>query len=112
MQYLGGKSRLSLSICQFLESIRSPNQVFLEPFCGGCNVTHKMSGERIAADAHPYLIVMYNALQGGWIPPESVSEEHYHYVKEHPDTDPALTAFVGFGCSFGAKWWGGYALNA
>lgn len=29
----------------------------------------------------------------------------------HRKRGPALTAFVGFGCSFGAKWFGGYARN-
>ena len=27
------------------------------------------------------------------------------------DENPALTGFVGFGCSFGGKWWGGYAKD-
>ena len=27
------------------------------------------------------------------------------------DENPALAGFVGFGCSFGGKWWGGYAKD-
>ena len=30
-------------------------------------------------------------------------------VKENKDEDKVLTGFVGFGCSFAGKWFGGYA---
>lgn len=38
--------------------------------------------------------------------------EEYRYIRDHKDDDPALAGFVGFGCSFGGKWFGGYARNA
>lgn len=31
--------------------------------------------------------------------------------RENKDADPVLAGFVGFGCSFGGKWFGGYARN-
>lgn len=43
--------------------------------------------------------------------PEHISEEEYKYIKEHKDEDKVLSGFVGFGCSFGGKWFGGYARN-
>ena len=36
----------------------------------------------------------------------------YDYIRTHKDEDHVLTGFVGFGCSFGGKWFGGYARNA
>lgn len=54
---------------------------------------------------------MWTALQNGWIPPDAVSKEEYYAIKANPDADKALTGFVGFGCSFGGKWWGGYATD-
>lgn len=33
----------------------------------------------------------------------------YYNSRSHPDENPTLTGFVGFGCSFGGKWFGGYA---
>lgn len=54
---------------------------------------------------------MWQALQNGWIPPEIVTKEEYYQVKANQDKNPALTGFVGFGCSFGGKWWGGFASN-
>ena len=54
------------------------------------------------------LIALYQAVREGWDPPETVSEDEYRAARALPDTDPRK-AFVGFGCSFGAKWFGGYA---
>ena len=45
------------------------------------------------------------------MPPDVVTKEEYYRVKANMDENPALTGFVGFGCSFGGKWWGGLASN-
>lgn len=111
MQYLGGKSRTYKQICAFLESIRKPNQPFVEPFCGACWVTQGMSGARYAADANKALITMWKALQDGWEPPEFVSEDEYKDYKQAQDSNDPMTAFIGFGCSFAGKWFDGYARS-
>ena len=54
---------------------------------------------------------MWQALQNGWTPPDVVTKEEYYRVKANMDENPALTGFVGFGCSCGGKWWGGLASN-
>ena len=54
---------------------------------------------------------MWKGLQDGWRPPEIITQDEYYYIKEHKDENPALTGFVGFGCSFGGKWFGGLAKN-
>ncbi len=108
MKYLGGKEKISKELSAFLESIRLPNQRYVEPFVGGCSVFSKMQGEKVAGDVHPDLIAMYQALQQGWIPPDAVSEEQYKKLKASTTTS-ALRGFVGFCCSFGGKWFGGYA---
>lgn len=51
---------------------------------------------------------MYQALQAFWDPPETVTREEYADAKMGL-LPPHLTAFIGFGCSFAAKWFGGYA---
>ncbi len=58
MQYLGGKSSQAKSIALILEQHRK-GRVFLEPFCGACNITCAMSGVRIASDLHEELIAMW-----------------------------------------------------
>lgn len=70
-----------------------------------------MDGEREGYDKHPYLISMYKSLQEGWMPPTSLTREEYKYIKDNKDEQPHLTGFVGFGCSFAGKWFGGYAKS-
>lgn len=111
MQYFGGKTKVSNQIVNYLESVRKENQVYIEPFIGGGIICSKMSGERKAYDYNEYLIEMYKAVQGGYDLPNCISEEEYKYIREHKDEDKALTGFVGFGCSFAGKWFGGYARN-
>lgn len=92
------------------ESIKT----FVSLFCGGCAIETKLAPHFenvICNDLHPYLIAMYQALQNGYDLPENISEEQYRYIREHKDEDKALAGFVGFGCSFGAKWFGSYAQN-
>lgn len=68
---------------------------------------------RIGIDSHPYVISMFQALQGGWVPPTEVSEEEYNELKKNSETflndNAALRGFVGIGCSYSGKWFGGYA---
>ena len=113
MQYQGSKKRLSNSIVPIIEKYRKTNQLYIEPFCGGCNIIDKISGPRIASDNHEYLIQMWIELQKGWIPPEDISKEQYYHVKNNQTLySKAYIGYVGFMCSFGAKWWGGYASNS
>jgi len=82
-----------------------------EPFCGGLWVTSELARRgRVgaASDASLPLISLYRASQAGWEPRWTLTREEYHAAKLLPDTHP-LKAFAGFGCSFGGKWFGGYA---
>lgn len=110
MRYLGGKFRLKGQIGTILNLIRENNQTYWEPFVGAAWVTTEIArGPVFCSDVNKYLIAMWEALMEGWVPPSEISENQYYYVKEHPNENPALTAFVGFGCSWGGKWFGGYA---
>ena len=111
MQYLGGKSKIRKQIASFLESIRKKDQPYLEPFVGGGWILQEMSGERYASDGNVALITMYQALNNGWEPPDFVSEDDYKEAMLNRDMSNPITAFCGFGCSFGGKWFGGYARS-
>ncbi len=113
MQYFGGKQRISNPLGEFLNSQLEENQPFVDLFCGSCNIMTKIDSNRlrIANDKHKYLIAMWKELQLGWQPPTILTKEQYYEVKEHKDDFPYLAGFVGFGCSFAGKWWGGYAKN-
>lgn len=133
MRYLGGKSRISKQIAGVINNAaygwqepyvernsNNPNlelgagvqRVFVSLFCGSCAIESKVKANiKILNDKRPYLIAMWQTLQQGWRPPEIITKDEYYYVKEHKDEKPALTGFVGFGCSFGGKWFGGLASN-
>ena len=112
MQYMGGKSRISKQIAEILNSAIDKDTPFVSLFCGSCAIESKVQADvKILNDKHPYLIAMWQALQNGWMPPDVVTKEEYYRVKANMDENPALAGFVGFGCSFGGKWWGGYAKD-
>lgn len=114
MRYLGGKSRTARQIAGYLNMIRKPGQPYWEPFVGAGWILERIrgTGPVFASDANRYLIAMWQALQAGWEPPGEVSEAEYQAIKAAPDSYPAeLVAFVGFGCSFGGKWFAGYARS-
>ncbi len=111
MQYLGGKSKTANQIAAYLNDSRKLGQPYWEPFVGAGWILERIHTEPIfASDVHPELIAMWQALQKGWIPPDTVNEETYQKAKAGK-FDNALTGFIGFACSFGGKWWGGYARN-
>lgn len=113
IQYFGGKQRISKQLSEYLNYKLKDGQPFVDLFCGSCNVISKIDDNRlrIANDKHRYLIEMWKELQNGYNLPDEISEEEYKYIKENKDEDVALTGFVGFGCSFAGKWFGGYARN-
>jgi DNA adenine methylase len=108
MRYLGGKYKIRKQISCYLESVRGGRD-YLEPFVGSAAVLQEMRGARTASDSNKALITMYKALQEGWLPPDSITEEMYAHYRMTQDEDDPLTAFIGIGCSFGGKWFGGYA---
>lgn len=89
-----------------------PGQAYWEPFVGGAWVMALMDddGPRVASDICMPLIVMYQELQQGWQPPTEVDETMYAAAKRG-DVETHLQAFIGFGCSFAGKWFGGYARS-
>lgn len=111
LQYFGGKARIASDIAKIINKYKKEEQVFLSPFVGGGWVEQYIEGKKILCDKHTYLIKMYKALQNGWLPPTELSKEEYMYIKDNQDEKPYLTGFVGFGCSYSGKWFGGYAKN-
>lgn len=111
LRYQGGKSRIAKDVASRITP--GGSDTFVSLFCGSCAVESKVKGfpRMILNDLHPYLIAMLKGVQRGYTLPDSISEDEYRFLRENPDLDPVLTGFVGFGCSFGGKWFGGYARN-
>lgn len=109
MHYVGSKKRMKNDLLQIFSKYRKKGQLYIEPFVGGCNSIDIMENPRWGNDSHYELIEMFRAIQKGWIPPDKITEEDYYSVKENRDKiHPALVGFVGFCCSFGGKYWGGF----
>ena len=109
---MGSKNRIAKHILPIMLAERKPSQWWVEPFVGGANMIDKVEGKRIGNDNHIYLIALHKALQSGWIPPTEIDKEMYYEIKSNQEKySDELIGFVGFLCSFGGKWWGGYASN-
>lgn len=112
MQYLGGKSRIAKEIANVILDRALERWMYVEPFLGAGAVAAELAPYFSVAqlsDASPDLIALWQALKDGWQPPEQVSQEDYDAQRNAEIS--ALRGFVGYGCSFGGKWFGGYARD-
>jgi DNA adenine methylase len=109
MKYFGGKFHSRKAISAILKLLRKPGQTYFEPFVGGAWVMQEMDGPRIACDAHEALINFYKGCRLGWTPPSTFTEGEYNAIKKLRNVNDPLTAFVGFECSFGGKYFRGWA---
>jgi len=113
MQYVGGKQKSGgAQIAQAINAMIKALGLrsYSEPFCGGLSVTQRIvAPERRASDACAALICLYQRLQGGWVPPLSLSKEEWLELKAANDPSNPLTAFAGFGLSLFGNWFGAYA---
>lgn len=120
MKYLGGKQRLGKHIAPILKDLitryeelkNKKLKAYVEPFCGSLGVLRNMTDvdmEILASDYHPDLIQMWIEVRDEKFKyPESVSEEQYLAAKELPSPN-AMKSFVGFGMSFGGRFFGAYS---
>ena len=112
MQYMGGKFKIRKSLGAFINK-NLEGRDYYEPFVGAAWVLGEVKAQnRYVSDYNPWLIAMWKALQLGWIPPETVTEGEYKWYKDNQPLDDPMTGFIGFGCSFAAKWFGGYARES
>lgn len=116
MRYCSGKSRISKQISNVIREREREREskTLVSLFCGTCSVESKLAdffNVLICNDKQEYLIAMLNGVQKGYELPENITENQYKYIREHKDEDKVLTGFVGFGCSFAGKFFGGYARN-
>lgn len=115
MQYMGGKFRQSKAIVEVLKPYITPDTVYVEPFCGGM-----WSAARVARELHPkemilndinkpLMLLWEKCLAEGcdWLPEYPTPEEYNGYKQEQPENDP-LTAYYGFGFSFGGAYYSSY----
>jgi DNA adenine methylase len=123
MKYLGGKQRLGKHLSPILHAVwdyyqKKENKLngYLEPFCGSLGVFKHMTdlgttGARtiVGNDYHPDLIEMWREVQSGdYNYPCSISEDEYNEAKKIKSPS-GYKSFVGFGMSFGGRYFGAYS---
>lgn len=101
---MGSKNRHAKDILPYLA--KDYGKLYLEPFCGGCNIIDKILGDRWGNDIDEDLICLWQAVSDGWLPPQNFTEEEYNLIKTQP-TSP-LKGYAAFALSYGAKKWGGW----
>lgn len=109
MKYMGSKARHAKELLPIILKDRKPGQWYVEPFVGGANMIDKVDEPRIGSDVNPFLITLLNSVANGWQAPSSLSELEYSSLKNDQNINDPLVGFAGFGCSFGGKFFGGYA---
>ncbi len=116
----GGKQRIGRKIANiiycFSSSIESDLEMkicgYWEPFCGMCGVyehiPESFQDRKLtykASDIHTSLILMWQQLQQGWLPPQNISMKKYYELENSKPS--ALKGYVGFGYSFGGIYFQG-----
>jgi DNA adenine methylase len=113
VRYNGSKGKCT-EITRIVNSLLRPGDLYWEPFLGAAKIMQGVRWEeRFGSDADPNIVGLLNAVQAGWEPPSSVSEDEYKLWMSRRKThvgDPML-GFVGYGCSFGARYFQGYARS-
>ena len=124
MKYQGGKSLTSERIRDVIKKhTNNLNGVqhWVEPFVGGNNFAHRIPPEikKFLSDINPYVVAVYEARMQGWRPPTHVTRDRYEELRQKAKEGitgslayMAEVGFVGYCCSYGAKFFGGYASNA
>jgi len=106
---MGGKHRVGKKIAAvvgFYEPVH-----YHEPFCGMFGVGKHVDALCVtASDVHQDLIAMLKAVRDGWEGPEYIHEPYWRELK-YADWHHAIRAYVGFGCSFGGKFFGNPARD-
>lgn len=113
MKYMGGKNRQSKKIVPVMLQHMSKHPeltTYIEPFAGACSVIEKIpsSYHRIGYDMNPHTIMaMIDVRDNPDTLPDSISEEEYRSMMR--DDPRHISSWVGFACSYGGKFRGGYA---
>lgn len=112
MQYLGGKSRIARHLAPLIVAAAEERRTYVEPFLGAGSVAALVAPHFDRAhlsDGSPDLMLLWQAMRDGWRPEGQISEERWRSLR---DAEPsAERGLAGYGCSFGGKWFGGYARD-
>lgn len=113
MRYVGSKNRISKELAPIIQSyITDETKGYIEPFVGGANMIDKIKCKnKFGSDIHEELIELLKYVQNlDNKLPEEISEEEYIKVRDNKKKyEKWYVGYVGFGATFSAKYFGGYA---
>lgn len=113
MKYMGSKSRFAKEILNITLSNRKPNQCYVEPFVGGCNIIDKVNGNRIGGDSNKYLIALWKGLQSNRELLTDITKELYSQARTEYNNrtnilfDDFQIGWIGFMGGFNGRFYGG-----
>lgn len=114
MQYMGSKNRFAKELIPIIQSYITPStKGYLEPFVGGGNLIDKVECDnKFGCDLNEYLIELLKHCQETVEDvPNFILKDDYVKVKNNKEDYPIwYQGLIGF-CSFGNKFWNGYASN-
>lgn len=115
--YQGGKKRIGKRIHDVIVEVENDlelNLDYLEPFVGmGGVIKHfgKDNDKKLyASDVNKDLVLMWKALQKGWLPPKKCSRQKYEKLKESK-THSAERGYIGVVASWGGIFFHAYRLD-
>jgi DNA adenine methylase len=110
LKYNGGKSLYTDGIVRTIGELMPPGGIFWSPFCGSCKVEARVRDcRRYCSDLDSNIVRLLTAVQKGWQPPAPIDENTYNYWKKRKERKHPMVGFVGYGCSFAGKFFGGFA---
>lgn len=108
---MGGKARIAKKIIKAITDDTYARDIWVEPFVGGGNVLEHAAPifhKSIGMDGHVDLIMMWQDVMNGWNPID-VDRDTYNNMRH--SSPSGVRGYVGFGASFGGKWFGGYGVS-
>lgn len=113
MRYMGSKARHAKHIAPIILAGHDQDEWYIEPFMGGGNMISAVSAKnKWGNDTAKYAVALLKAVSEGWVPPGELTATEYAEIKAEPDKyDSCLVGFAAYCCSYGGKFWGGYARN-
>lgn len=115
MKYIGSKARIAKPIATYINNIGFCEGIenYYEAFCGGCSVIQQVNlKNRYANDLNKYIITLMKKVQEGMWEFQYYPREVWEDVKANLGNgkyDDFFTAWIGYGCSYKAKFLDGFA---
>jgi DNA adenine methylase len=112
--YHGGKQKIGKKLASIITDISQDYNIigYCEPFCGMLGVYQhipELLGNIVykAGDLNKSVILMWKAVQKGWMPPSrNITEDEYYKLRNGKDCK--MKGYVGHQYSFGGQYFRGY----